>query len=234
MEIRTIVVAIDNELRNLYQQQVAALGVACDSAASLEELFSALKETAYNGLLIDLATLVKADRFEKAQCHELLRLYPTLRLRWDESSQQLRCLLYGSIANTGMSLKIFIDEHCRPFQSRRIRKHQRLKLHYNTLISKDDKFQRLDVERSTTLNISEGGCALLTTQQWELSETIWLRIMELQDQTPIQAKICRWTQWGTPMEIPLIGVCFTSITSAQLEQISHPGKSIYEQKIRRD
>lgn len=234
MEIRTIVVATDDALRSLYQRRVVELGARCDSVDSLQKLFAALKETAYNGLLIDLATLVKANKVEKAQCHELLRLYPTLRLRWDESSQQLRCLLYGNITNTGMSLNLFIDEHCRAFQSRKIRKEQRVKLHYNTLISKDDKFQGLDVEHSTTLNISKGGCALLTTQQWELSETIWLRIMELQDQTPIQAKICRWVQWGTPMEIPLIGVCFTSITNAQLEQISHPGKLIYEQKNRPD
>jgi len=234
MKIRTIVVAAQPELRDCYQQQVAAPDVLCDSVASLEELFETLKETPYNGLLIDLATLVKANKAEKTLCHEILRLYPTLRLKWDESSEQLRCLLYGNITNTRMSLETFIDEHCRPFEARRIRSDKRVKLHYNALISKDDKFQRLDVERSTTLDISIGGCSLLTNQQWELSETVWLRFVEFEDQTPVQAKICRWTCWGTPMKIPSIGVCFESLTESQTEQINHPGKLIYDRNKKPD
>lgn len=224
MGIRTIVVAANEELRNRYHKEVKKLGVECDSVTSLGELFDALKQTSYNGLLIDMATLVKADRTEKAAAHESLHRYPVLRLKWDENRQELRCLHYGSISNTGMSLSRFIEDYCRPFQSRKLRKHKRFPLHFNTLISYDDKFQRLDVERSTTLNISLGGCSLLTTQQWELATYVWLRFIEFDDQTPIKVKICRWTCWGTAMAIPSIGVSFESLTESQRLQLEHPGQ----------
>lgn len=228
MKVSTIAVATDPKLRDLYQQQAEALGVDCDVASSLHELFETLKETAYNGLLIDLATLVKANPLEKSQCHELLRLFPTLRLRWDEANQQLLCLLYGSRTSEGMSLQVFIDDYCRPFTARRIRKHKRMKLHYNVLLSRDENFSEGAVERSTTLNISLGGCALITGQDWEAEEKVWLRFLEFEDQSTICARVCRWTPWGTEMRIPCIGVCFEDLRKAQQEQISHPGKAIYE------
>jgi hypothetical protein len=234
MEIRTIAVASDPDLRQRYQQLASEAGATCDSVASLYELFEALKDVPYNGLLIDLATLVKAGKSEKALCHELLRLYPTLRLKWDEKSQQLRCLLYGSISHVGMSLELFLNEHCREFTARKIRRHKRMDLHYNALLSKSNNFQRLDIERSTSLDISEGGCSLLTSQRWTLGEAVWIKFIEFVDQTPIPAKICRWTPWGTPMKLPSIGVSFDSLTDAQFEQISHPGKIVYEQQRNND
>lgn len=230
MKIRTIVVAADPHLRDLYSQQIKGLGVDCDAVASLHDLFETLKENPYNGLLIDLATLVKANPLEKSQCHELLRLFPTLRLRWDEATQQLLCLLYGSRTSEGMSLQVFIDDYCRPFSARRIRKHKRMKLHYNVLLSRDENFSAGQVERSTTLDISLGGCALITGQEWEMEERVWLRFLEFEDQSAVCARVCRWTPWGKEMRIPCIGVCFEDLRKAQQEQISHPGKAIYEKK----
>ena len=234
MSIRTIVVAGDEIDRNRYQQLVTAHGVECLATGNLHEMFELLKQQAYHGLLIDLATLVKADKAEKAKCHELLRLYPTLRLRWDEKTEQPRCLLYGSLSNTGMSIQIFIEEHCRKFEGRRIRKHKRVSVHYNTLIAKNEQFQGPDVERATTIDISVGGCSILTQQNWTIGETVWIRFMEFSDPSPIPVKICRYTPWGIPMEFPSIGVCFLSLTPAQLEQINHPGKAVYEKQHRLD
>ncbi|SHJ28036.1 PilZ domain-containing protein [Malonomonas rubra DSM 5091] len=232
MNVRTIVAAADPEIRKLYQQQVSSLGADCDTAASLHEMFEQMKEIPYNGLLIDLPTLVKANQVEKAQCHELLRLFPTLRLRWDQSSQKLLCLLYGSHPTDNMSLKLFIDEHCQSFTARRIRRFQRMRLHYNVLLASDEDFRDDDVERSTSIDISEGGCSLITGRDRPLESNVWLRFIEFEDQTPIQASICSRIPWGTAMKIPSIGVSFTTISEAQLEQIRHPGKAIYEKKLK--
>ncbi len=230
MKIRTIVAAADPSLRDLYQQQVNALGIGCDVASSLQDMFETLKEAPYNGLLIDLPTLVKANPLEKAQCHELLRLFPTLRLRWDETNKQLLCLLYGSRSSEGMSLQIFVDDYCRHFTARRIRKHKRMPLNYNVLLSRDENFSEGMVERSTTIDISLGGCALITGQEWKTEERVWLRFLEFEDQSTVCARICRWVPWGTEMKIPCIGVCFENLRKSQQEQISHPGKAIYEKK----
>lgn len=228
MTIQIIVAAADQDNRSRYQQTVKALGADCTAVASLHEMFEVLKKTPFNGLLIDLPTMVKASHEEKLLCHEFLRHFPTLRLRWDKNTEQLRCLLHGSISHENVTLESFLEHHCRPFKARRIRKHKRLTLHYNVLISRDGQFQDGEVEQSTTLDISEGGCSLFTSSSWEIDQQIWLSFIEFEDPAPIRATVRRWTRWGTAMQVPSIGVRFELLSESQQNQIRHPGKAIYE------
>lgn len=225
--MRIIIVTADEKLRDYCLKQIVKPDVDCKAVTSLSELFEELGKNHYSGLLIDLTSSIKAKVDEKSKAHEVLPLYPVLRLKWKKEVQGLNCLLQNSVANTNISITNFIDDHCRPFNPRKIRTKKRLPLHFSVLISQDRKFHRLDVERSTTLDISPGGCSLLTTQQWEINSYIWLQFVEMEDQTPIQGKICRWTCWGTPMEIPSIGVHFESLTDSQKQQLVHPS-SIYK------
>ncbi len=64
----------------------------------------------------------------KEICLELLRLFPTMHVRWDEVSQRVHCLLYGHTSQEGMTLEKFIEEHCRKFEGCRIRRHERMPL----------------------------------------------------------------------------------------------------------
>ena len=220
--MRVIIVTADEKLRDYCLKQVVKTGVDYKTVTGLGELFVELGKNHYSGLLIDLTSSIKAKADEKAKAHEVLPLYPVLRLKWNKEAQGLNCLLQNSVANANISITNFIDYHCRPFKPRKIRTKKRLPLHFSVLISPDKKFQRLDVERSTTLDISLGGCSLLTTQQWEINTCIWLQFIEMEDQTPIQGKICRWTRWGTPMKIPSIGIHFVSLTDSQKQQLARP------------
>jgi len=233
MTIYIIVAAANQDNRIRYQQRLRALGVECTAVASLHEMFEVLKETPFNGLLIDLPTLVKASHEEKLLCHEFLRHFPTLRLRWDSDTGQPRCLLHGSITHENETLESFIEKHCKPFKARRIRRHKRLILHYNVLISRDEQFQDGEVEQSTTLDISEGGCSLFTSSSWDIDQQIWLSFIEFEDPAPVRATIRRWTRWGTAMQVPSIGVRFDSLSESQQNQIRHPGKAVYEKKQQR-
>jgi CheY-like chemotaxis protein len=222
MEARTIVVADTEILRDLYQSLVRDLGIPCDTAANFHELYQILQETPYNGLLVDLATSVRASATEKNLLHELQQFYPVLRMRWDEQLQRLRCQIYGAMAGSNMTVQTFVDSYCRTFPARRVRREKRYPLHLNVLISPDNKFHPDKTERSTTLNVSRSGCALLTTREWQISRKIWLKILEMEDQTPLSAEIRRWTSWGTPLVLPSIGVKFISLTKAQQKQLEHP------------
>lgn len=222
MDVRTIVVADNETLRDLYQKQVTAFGIACDAVTNFHELYRSLQETPYNGLLIDLPTSIRADNTEKVLLHEVQQFYPVLRMKWDDQHQQLRCQLYGSIAGTSMTIRSFIEQHCRPFPARQVRKEKRQQIHLNTLISRDDSFAPQELERSVTLDVSPGGCLLLTTREWQTGTRIWLRILELQDQTPIEAEIRHWTCWGTPRKLPSIGVEFIALTESQQAQLEKP------------
>ena len=222
MGIHTILVADKEELRNLYQQQMTDLGLKCDAVANFHELYRALQDVPYNGLMIDLPTSIRANFTEKSLLHEVQQLYPVLRMKWDEQQQQLRCQLYGSIAGSTMTVETFINHHCRLFSARRIRKDKRLHLHLNVLLARNRIFEPTVVERSTTLDISKGGCLLFTTQNWQVPARVWLQFLEFEDQTPIEAEICHWTRWGTPLHLPSIGVKFISLSDSQREQLEHP------------
>ncbi|MEA3543694.1 MAG: PilZ domain-containing protein, partial [Thermodesulfobacteriota bacterium] len=222
--MRVIIVTADKELRNFCLQQTEKLGVDCDTVTSLSELFEDQSEIYYHGLLIDLSVSIKAGREEKNKAHEFLPHFPLLRLKWNSETQKLNCLLQNSVGHAGITIATFIDHHCRPFKPRKIRVEKRLPLHFSVLISQDSKFQRSEVERSTTLDISPGGCSLLTTQQWDINTCIWLRFVQMEDQTPIKGIICRWICWGTPMKIPSIGVRFESLTESQQQQLSSPAE----------
>jgi hypothetical protein len=222
MDVRTIVVADKEELRRLYQQQVTDLGVPCNAVGSIHELYQLLQEIPCNGLLIDLSTSIRANNTEKTLLHDLQELFPVLRIKWDEQGQSLRCQIYGAMAGSNMSLATFLEQHCRPFTARRIRRDKRFPLHLSALISRDDNFAPEEVERSTTLDISKGGCLLLTTGEWRTTKRIWLRFPELADQTPIEAEIRHWIGWGTPRVLPTIGVQFVSLTESQQAQLEHP------------
>ena len=68
--------------------------------------------------------------------------------------------------------------------------------------------------------MSERGCFLFSVQDWALGETAWLTVMELSDRTPISAEVRRRIKWGTPMQIPGIGVEFKTIKELQAREIS--------------
>ncbi len=217
-----IIVTADDTLRDYCLKQVEQADIDCRAVSTLGELFTELGTNYCSGVLIDIASSIKAKANEKTKAHEVLPLFPVLRLKWNKEKLGLNCLLQNNVTNTNTSIPNFIDHHCRPFKPRRIRTQKRFPLHFSVLISRDEKFQRLDVERSTTLDISLGGCSLLTTQHWEEETCIWMKFIEMADQTPIQGTICRWTQWGEPMEIPSIGVCFDSLSESQQQQLSKP------------
>ncbi|WP_303720917.1 PilZ domain-containing protein [Malonomonas rubra] len=88
--------------------------------------------------------------------------------------------------------------------------------------------------RSTILDISESGCALLTNQEWNIGDIVGLRFIEFEDQTSIWAKVLRWTRSGTPKAIPLIGVCFKTLREEQLGHFSHLGNAIYQKNKQTD
>lgn len=224
MDLHLIVAADCENLRARIQKEISSLGHECEAVAGIGDLYHRLQETCFNGLLIDLPTSIRAENSEKVLLYELQQFFPILRIKWDEKHQQLRCQRYGGLAGSNLSVESFIDLHCQSFPARRIRKEKRLALHLNALLCCHPEFPDGMVERSSTLNVSPSGCALLTTQDWQNLERIWIKILELDDQTPMEVEI-RWrTLWGTPRVLPSIGVKFIVLTDNQKRQLQTPGQ----------
>jgi len=54
----------------------------------------------------------------------------------------------------------------------------------------------------------------------ENRQEVWLRFLELSDQTPIKAIVCWQPHWGLKRQIPGIGVKFESLTEIQEKEIN--------------
>ncbi|MCK5914050.1 MAG: hypothetical protein KAG12_09235, partial [Desulfuromusa sp.] len=80
--MRIIIATVDVKLRDFCLQQLSKHDVDCDTVRTLGELFEELQKRRYSGLMIDLAASIKAGVKEKSKAHEILPLYPVLRLKW--------------------------------------------------------------------------------------------------------------------------------------------------------
>jgi Tfp pilus assembly protein PilZ len=73
--------------------------------------------------------------------------------------------------------------------------------------------------KAFTVNLSLGGVFLHTMETFEEGTTLWLRFLELADQTPIAAT-ARWSlEWGEARCIPGIGMKFDGLSEGQEKEI---------------
>lgn len=188
-----VVVALIDETRNAIAAALEALGMEVRLLASLGELQAILQDVPVSGILLDLVTSTKASFQEKQSSHELIQLYPHVRLK-----------IVGNeilILGKEKSLESFVDD-CRQFKPRTIRKSPRKIRHIAFLLSADGTFG--DAEKVVTLNISEGGCFVYSTREWSVGDRVWLRFID--NEVVISGTVRWWQPWGNNKKIPGIGV----------------------------
>jgi Tfp pilus assembly protein PilZ len=112
----------------------------------------------------------------------------------------------------------FVDRFCRCHPARRCRGSKRRPLHFNVFLSRQRETQD-EVEKTVTLDISEGGCFLITSQAWQQGENVWLRFADLCDGTPVRAEVRRHLPWGESLCIPGIGLEFKKMPPTLLQQL---------------
>ena len=215
MGVRLLLITQEGDALEAYRQALTDLGVDFDSIYSLLAIQSSLLEKPYNGLLVDVDTMACADRIEKETAKELLDLFPVIRLNFDPGKKIIRTLYYGEVGEGSTSLKEFLEKHCQDFPRRSIRRSIRRALHFNVLLSRRPDFPPELTWRTNTIDVSEDGCFVYTIEEWEPNTDVWLKSDELDDPAPIQANI-RWqAAWGSPMQMPGIGLEFSQISETQ-------------------
>jgi hypothetical protein len=217
--IKVLVLAGTSETRQIFLTALDKLGVPCDVAFSVSEMRRKLLHTPFNGVILDVLTVVRASQKEKLFIQEISELYPTLRVRWDSQTRRIRGLVFGRSLDRDDPVGDFLEKHCRPWPARMCREDKRLPLHFNALLSRNREFREEEVEKSVTLDLSEGGCFLISGRSWQRGEFLWVRFLELTDPAPIGAEIRRCHPWGEGMQIPGIGVQFGEIDPGQLQEI---------------
>ena len=220
-DTKVLIIAKDQEAGQAYAKALSEIGAAYDIAPSFNEMVGLAVDNAYNGLLIDILTLVRSSGEDKVIAYECINLYPVLRVRWENKKKKISLspLEQSFSPDTASVLKFFVEQRCTPFCARRLRKHNRKSYHLNVLLSLDSLFDERDTIKTFSLNISPGGIFIYTPQVLEKGRTVWLRFAEFPGLGSVQATV-RWSiEWGHSRSIPGAGLEFDWQSESQAEAL---------------
>lgn len=205
--------------RAAYEKALQDMDVEYDALSIPNEMQTLLKETAYNGLLLDVPTMIRASGRDKMRINEMLERFPVLRLVHDSQHGGIRGLHYGRSSDNATTLEKFIKGACALLPARSIRQAPRHNLHLNVLLLSQPNAPLSAAERTVTSNVSEVGCFLITPKPWKDVERLWLIFRDFKDKTPAPVLV-RWRKpWGEQLEIPGLGVQFEELTRSQREDL---------------
>lgn len=223
MGVKVLLVCREEADQQAYLAALEPFGIQIDIIESPARLFTKMTATAYNGLLVDLKTKVKASDRAKAVIHDAVDQIPVVQLKWDQKSNLVRSFHFGRSRNSG-TLESFINEECRQFEARPLRRSARRPAHFNIRLRKSGETPETGPILTVTVNVSIGGCFVYTIGDYEIDSRITMVFEELSDQTPV-AGIVRWKRpWGESMQIPGIGIQLCEMPQVQLEEFSEKAK----------
>lgn len=216
-DTRILIVVKDAEAGEAYTQALAGIGVSSDVAGSFEEMSAMAIRNRYNGFLVDILTLVRCSKDEKVIAYEVINLFPVLRVKWEPRHKKIKLspLEQSFSPDTDSALRFFVEQRCKSFPARSLRRHQRRQVNLNLLYSLDPEFAEGSAHRSFTVNVGAGGVYLHAMHDFKEGDKLYLRFVEFPDQTPIPATV-RWSQpWGETRCIPGVGIIFDALTAKQ-------------------
>ncbi len=218
---RILLIVKNETARNAYVEILGKIGVACDSVVSFADASSMARNTPYNGLLVDVLTLIRADQNEKSIALECMNYFPSTQIKWDAKSKTVHLLMFSQTSHVevDLAIRMFIEERCKPYAARTLRVYNRKTFILNFLFSLDCHCSDKKASKTFSLDLSQGGCFLHTVRTFDEKQGIWLCCLELSDQTPIKAVVCWQLKWGLKRQIPGIGVKFESLSEIHEKEI---------------
>jgi Tfp pilus assembly protein PilZ len=218
---RILLIVKNDTSRNVYVEILDKIGVAFDIVTSFIDASSKARSTPYNGLVVDVLTLIRADQNEKRIALECMNFYPSTQIKWEAKSKTIHLLMFSHTSHSEpeSALRMFIEERCKPFAARSLRLFNRKNIILNLLFSLDCHCSDEKASKTFLLDISQGGCFVHTVHALDNRQDVWLRFLELSDQMPIKAVVCWQLNWGVKRQIPGIGVRFESFSEVQEKEI---------------
>jgi hypothetical protein len=166
MGAKLILVCRDGEASQAYLNEAKKIGAEVDVVSTYGELFNAMIETSYQGVMVDLVTSMKASKEEKGMAQEIIEVFPIIQLKWDNESKAIRTISLSKSLNSD-SLADFVTAECEVFTPRAIRLNVRKSIHFNTIIYREEKMMEKNIEKTVTINAPKGGCFLFSVQDYQ-------------------------------------------------------------------
>ncbi len=218
--IKILLIAAEGKPRDAYRKALDSYGVSYEVVSSPDEVTEMLVEIPFNGLLLDLPTMIKSQSSSYGAVQQILKIFPALRLLYNPRHGGVRGLPFGGTVKNGKTLMEFLSKECVPFTPRTIRSARRSCLCLNVvLLDRPDQHLK-EGEKTVTANVSRHGCFVLTSRNWDGRDKAWLAIRELGEGRPIEIRICWQRKWGETTIIPGIGCSFVSLTDDQEEALA--------------
>ena len=202
-----LAVAYDEKSRAALAASTAAFGVQSVACASFLEAESYALTGDCRGILVDLATMIRAKDEERVVAHSLTGIYPTLRVK-TMGAMLIPMIMAGDAKQDG-SLKEFLNKSCLQFTPRRLRQNKRKAICIPTHIGH---------ERGFTVNVSWSGAFIADTtpERFGVGERISVKFLVAPAvELATEVLIVRIQQWGE-YRTPGIGVQFLDLDQ-QLE-----------------
>lgn len=154
----------------------------CSTFCEAEDL--ALKGQ-YGGILVDLATMIKAKAEEKIVAYTLAGFYPTLRVK--TMGTMLIPMSMAGEAKQDKSLNDFLTKTCAQFTPRRLRAFKRKDVSLSTTIN---------MERGFTLNVSWSGMFIadMYPEKYSVGDELTVTLPEFEKH--IEVVVARTQSWG--------------------------------------
>lgn len=184
-EYPILVVSYDEKSRKSLTASVLPYDVpvaACSTFCEAEDL---ALQGLYRGILVDLATMIKAKSEEKIVAYTLAGFYPTLRVK--TVGTMLIPMSMAGETKQDKNLNDFITKTCAQFTPRRLRAFKRKDVSLSTTIN---------MERGFTLNVSWSGMfvADMYPEKYSIGDELTVTLPEFDKH--IEVVVARTQSWG--------------------------------------
>jgi Tfp pilus assembly protein PilZ len=220
-DVRILIVVGDGEAGKAYAEAISDIGVGYDVAVCFNEMAALAKERPYCGLIIDILTLVRCSKEEKAIAYDSINIFPVLRVKWDKNRKKINLspVEQAFSPDADSVLRMFIETRCKAFPPRRLRRHKRKQMTLNVVVSTEPSFPPESTYKSFTTNVSTHGLFLYTMERFQIEQRLWLKFMEIKDQAPVLAAV-KWSlEWGVSRSVPGVGVSLEELSPAQEREL---------------
>lgn len=214
--MRILIIARDSKEAAPYIRIVQTAGADYHVASDNPSALRLLQEAPFNGVLIDMPTLLRMGGKGRGELQNTLALYPTLHARPDRHTG---LAVLGHEGDPEEAIRHFLSDKCATFSPRTARRDNRVNLHYNILLSTSALFPPQTTIKTITMNISTLGCFVFLIADWNIGTQVWLQFIDLKDKTPIVAHVCQTQRWGKGFKIPGIGLEFSTISKVQIAEL---------------
>jgi CheY-like chemotaxis protein len=217
MQPQILLAVADEERRSIYEAFLKKERVICQAVSSLREVATQTAKQPYHAIFLDIPLIVRASQYEKSLVEDTLRALPHARLNITANTREISILVSGEAHESSQTPEEYL-RYCCEQPVKIVLPRSRIPLNLNAVLSHTT--EDTSPERTVCVDISPGGCFLFcVNDEITLQSPVWIRLVILNDQSPILSTVCWKREWGMTNEVPGIGIRFDQMTAQQQTQI---------------